>query len=180
MLHSKLLGALIGVACLSLSSLALANPYRIDFSANHFVTQNGHPAPQSTVSGWISYEAAYPGAAVSAITGIDLTIAGYSYRAGEITADPHFIDFFSERRFLGYLFGAGRADTLAAGSNDFWFMANGGPSEMNFAYQTADMNDIWMSDVKLGARPVPEPTSIALALLGLAGLAGARRRKQAK
>jgi hypothetical protein len=75
-------------------------------------------------------------------------------------------------------------DVVSDGDHSFLFDFSGGPREPLFAYETFEDGDygMWGAFVATGvyAEPIPEPATIALLGIGLAGLAGAEVRRRRK
>ena len=157
------------VALLVVSTAAAAVPVTMTFTASGF----NAGAPQDPVSGSVTWEAAgFPGT-ITALTGINLTIAGHAYTLGEVG----FIDPFGTRKLIGGLVN-GVTGTLL-GTNDFimGIFHNGAPAQ--FVYSTASSGGVaqFLSvDVSVGTS-VPAPMTLLLFGLGLAGLAASRYRR---
>lgn len=167
----KIITALASAACLLCAATAQAGVYKFDFTATDFGVSNGNPAPEATVTGWISFTADSLGAPVTSIDGVDLTIAGHKYTPLEIGAI-----YWS---FDNYLFGgtAWTINGIGSGTNDFYV----GPDFLG--YTVSGTSGIWnnydvtTSYTELFAE-VPEPGSLALLLAGVGGIGTMRRRRR--
>jgi len=159
------------VALVVVSTAAAAIPVTMTFTASGFVTG----APQDQVSGSVTWEAAgFPGT-ITALTGINLTIAGHVYTLGEIG----FVDPVGPFKLIGGTLNA--VAGLNGGTDDFQIIMahDGGVADMAYTTQgtVAGFGAGTVSlDVIVGTS-VPAPMTLVLFGLGLAGLAASRYRR---
>jgi len=129
------------------------------------------PVPQDTVSGQIVYSAASASAPVDALISIDLEIFGHVYTLGEIG----FINQATASIIGGLGFGP---LTVETGADDFGIRFERDTTEWTiFLYSVNGAEDGFRAVRQ--AIAVPEPGSLALLGLGLAGVAAIRKRKHA-
>ena len=159
--------------CLFLSSTAQAGVVTTVFTASGF--QAG--APADPISGTLTWKAASQVSPIEELLSIDLTIAGHTYGLGEIGFNGFVIG--------GLVSGINAVDA-SANADDFLLSID--PLTEQFAspffYGVQGVtNQIWFSTTEsLNVRfeeggAVPEPGTLALAGLALAGIAALRRRK---
>lgn len=167
--------SLVLSALLLCSAVAQASLYTLDFSASSFgpgVFSNT-TAPQSPVSGSITFSAPTLGAPATAINAINLVIHGHTYSTAEVGFGTY---------GDGYLFGAiaNGVGVGQAGTDDFYLILSSGLNV--FSYSQVGIFDTWVtravnaSITPQVAAAVPEPAPLPLLLAGLATLVIARRR----
>jgi hypothetical protein len=160
---------LIALALLAFASIAAAQEVTVtmQFTAANFAGAAyilGQPpglAPTDPVSGTIVWQAASANAPIQSFDSINLTIAGHSYSAGEIT--------YQDRSDIDgtYLIGF---PVLANSANNFWMMWY--PNSMTpyqFAYTAANTNGEWstytFTDFTITYITDP-PTALSIKIIG--------------
>jgi hypothetical protein len=169
----KIINALASVACLLCAATAQAGIYKIDFIATDFqpLAYSYAPAPQSSITGWITFTADTLNAPITAINAVDLTIAGHVYSVEEtVYYSARGADLF----FGGVLTGVGAA---ISNTNDFFL------SRYSLTYSVLGTQGFWSardfsSSVSEVAAEVPEPSSLTLLLAGAGGLGAMLRRRR--
>lgn len=176
----KLLAIALG---LSTALAVQAAPVTLEFSASGFV--NGgvqFPGFGGPVTGRISWEQANVGDAITALTSIDLTIAGHTYALDEVGVANN----GATQTAIGGL--ANGANTVVGSGefNDFLLIFDRVvPSIGNFAFSIqGKAGAIWWFPTETSARfvtqAVPVPASPLLALTALGLLAACSRATRGK
>ena len=163
----------LAFAALSLSMPLVAHgaAYRFDFNASNFISEYGNPVPADPVHGSITFQAASLGAEVEAILAVDLEINGHVYQVSEVGG---------YRFGTGYLFGGllNDVNSIVSKTNDFWVQNQTGHEDLVYAIDTPVV-DFWTSQkIEITITAVPEPSTAALCLVGLAGVAALRGRRR--
>ncbi len=166
---------LLGLCLASLmTGVVQAMPVTVTFQAGNFAAIGGSdPIPQAVVSGSITYEAPTLLGDITALSSINLTIAGHVYTVPELTFDSS----STTQNIGGLIYGI---NGLAAG-NDFqlvWEQATSAP--IAFRYTIPGTNTVFSGSLtQFSLAPgatVPLPASAGLLGLGL-GLMGVLRTR---
>ena len=168
----RISGALFAALLLCTAS-AQAAEYKLTFTASDF-TLTWIQAPQNLVTGAITYSAATASDPWTAVTGIELTIAGHTYSSAEVG----FISYDYGAQYVGGQVNG--VDDARGGTNDF--LLGVAPGYFSFMYVSDQSfgffqpRNLSISVAEVSAVPEPETYVMLLAGLGLLGVATRRRK----
>jgi len=175
-----LLGAVCAVLLTVIPfSAAHAITVQLEFQANFGDgTFDPSPAPDPVVSGWFTYEAASVNSDIDSLSGIGLTIDGYTYMLADV-------DFASGSAFALCVGEPTRGEcSIGPRERDFvveWNKNTLGPIQM--AYSVAGQINYWVAAPGdfdyFNVTAVPVPAAVWLFGSGLLGLVGIAKRKKA-
>lgn len=179
MFFRKILLSMAAATAMLMSSASFAGVYKIEFVASNFVDMakrtTGHVSPYPEITGsFLIRMADIESLYIDEILDASLTIDGFSYQLGDMASGEGGEGVV----FIGGLLEG--VDAIAPATNDFWFWGSLDPAHhdwVGFAYAMESATTAWRSRaVEYTVTEVPEPVSVGLFLLGLGGLAAARRR----
>ena len=169
-----LAGAIVAIGS---ATPARAMTVELDFTAVDFPAS----APNTSLTGRFTYEAASLTSAIMSLTSVNLTISGHAYTLGEVGASSS-----RDAQLIGTTIeGVGNVEN---GVNTFAFgysLSTGAPTGKSFDYAMVSTSDIYetftytqFSVQSVSSVAAPEPATWSLVLLGFlgAGAVGARRR----
>lgn len=151
------------------------------FTVGGFPISNGNSAPLDPVSGYIVWTASDIHSQPLALVSIDLTIDGHSYSASELGS----YNVLPNWNGIGGVLGS--ANGVTTQTDDFWISWDAASlMPLGFAYASSTRSGIWVvhpvnnpgSFQSFQIAPIPEPSSMAMFIVGLLGLGAWRARKQ--
>jgi PEP-CTERM motif len=183
-MHCRIISALIGGFALTLAVALNANASPITFSFS--VTATSGPLDGITENGTFTYDSSsvIPGGVndnTGLLTGLNFTWNGITYN--QTTANTGFLEFDSSGNLTEAFFGdncVASACTIAGGTNNWQLFAVPGETIHDFTYATPSTTDSFGGTVTTALSPIPEPSTLALVGVGVAGLmlVGARLRSR--
>lgn len=167
---------------LATAALVHAAPVTMEFSASGFENAGVQfPGFDGPIHGSISWDSANSGDPMTALTGIDLTIAGHVYTLAEVGIANE----GTTQTALGASPSGFNAAVGSGAAHDFLLVVDRvNPRIEAFAFTIqGKVGAIWWSpkqtDARFATLAVPEPTGLLLATAALGALAVARRRQPA-
>jgi PEP-CTERM motif len=155
---------------------SFAETFTLNFSASNFTSAYyGTTPPQNLLTGAITFDASSLGAEISAIRTVQFSVDGHVYHPTDISG--------YSMGGGGYFFGGvlNGANSIAWGTNDFYLVAFNGLQ--NLIYSSTSQFDGWSTanvSFNYATSPVPEPSSVAMMLIGLAALSRLRKHASTK
>lgn len=175
----RLLTLALGLAT---ATLLHAAPVTLEFSASGFENAGVQfPGFDGPIHGSISWDSASPGDPMTALTGIDLTIAGHVYTLAEVGIANE----GSSQSAIGASPSGFNAAVGNGAAHDFLLVVDRvSPRIDAFAFTILGKTGaIWwtprQTDARFATQSVPEPAGLLLAAGSLGALALARRRRPA-